>query len=431
MDSPSLPSTSTDPAVPSVHLDLSEIQSGHNVLVKQPNGDVRSIKIDRDSTVAVGRLGSFHANELIGQPYGFSYEMIEKKLKILPVRTLDEVEDTDATNELINDGGFVQPLTIDEIHALKQAGVHASEIIKKQIEQHANYSLKTEYSKDKYRKRKEAKYSKSFTTIEPTIHNVCDYWFNKDQNRIRDIRPDTLSQMLTMGNIQPGGRYLVVDDASGLVVAAILQRLEGSGTLIAICDTDSPPAYPVVANMNFPPAMVQLVLKTLNWATSEQSYIPIHAPSDVTEDEIRSDRQKARLKKRKFVHDILENTREELFSGEFEALIVASQYEPSGIVDRLAPYLAGSASIVVQSPHAQPVIDLQNKLRNTPGFLGASLTEGWLRRYQVLPGRTHPTMNTPGSGGYILHVIKVYDDPSANSVIIPRSQKAKVDCGEV
>ena len=35
-------------------------------------------------------------------------------------------DDTDATNELINDGEFVQPLTIDDIQALKQSGVHAS-----------------------------------------------------------------------------------------------------------------------------------------------------------------------------------------------------------------------------------------------------------------------------------------------------------------
>ena len=35
-------------------------------------------------------------------------------------------EDTDATNELINDGEFVQPLTVDDIQALKQSGVHAS-----------------------------------------------------------------------------------------------------------------------------------------------------------------------------------------------------------------------------------------------------------------------------------------------------------------
>ena len=81
---------------------------------------------------------------------------------------------------------------------------------------------------EKYGLKLPSRYSKSFTTIEPTIYNVCDYWFNKDQNRIRDIRTDTLSQMLAMANIQPGGRYLAVDDASGLVVAAILERMGGN-----------------------------------------------------------------------------------------------------------------------------------------------------------------------------------------------------------
>ena len=84
---------------------------------------------------------------------------------------------TEATNELINDDIVVQPLTTAEIEALKQSGVHSSvrtpnfhmdytaaqnptlqEIIQKQIEQHANFTLKTEYSKEKYKKRKEAKY---------------------------------------------------------------------------------------------------------------------------------------------------------------------------------------------------------------------------------------------------------------------------------
>ena len=117
------------------------------------------------------------------------------------------------------------------------------DIIKKQIEQHANYSLKTEYSKEKYKKRKEAKYvtrsqsnemlthffrySKYFTTVEPTLFNVCEYWCNKDQSRIRDLRSDTLSQMLNMANIRPGGRYIAVDDASGLIVSAILERMGG------------------------------------------------------------------------------------------------------------------------------------------------------------------------------------------------------------
>jgi len=137
------------------------IQSGDLVLLRLPKGDIKSVKVDKNTcahstlhfrqrdefeprTVTIGKFGSFYANELIGQPYGLTYEIAEKKLKYLPPQTLEEIgmrdftqdrlfrsqfsvaEDTDATNELINDGEFVQPLTVDEIQALKRSGVHAS-----------------------------------------------------------------------------------------------------------------------------------------------------------------------------------------------------------------------------------------------------------------------------------------------------------------
>lgn len=92
----------------------------------------------------------------------------------------------------------------------------------------------------------------------------------------------------------------------------------------------------------------------------------------------------------------------------FYRLVIASQYDPWSILERLYPYLGGSASIVLHSPQVQILSDLQAKLRDLPGYLGPSLTEGFLRRYQVLPGRTHPMMNTSGTGGFILHAIKVY-----------------------
>lgn len=71
------------------------------------------------------------------------------------------------------------------------------------------------------------RYSKTFSTIEPTLFNVCEYWFNKDQNRLQDLRIDSLSQILNLANIRPGGRYLAVDDVSGMLVAGILERLGG------------------------------------------------------------------------------------------------------------------------------------------------------------------------------------------------------------
>ncbi|KAF7347586.1 tRNA (Adenine(58)-N(1))-methyltransferase non-catalytic subunit TRM6 [Mycena venus] len=410
------------PATPEFNTRTPTIQSGSTILLRLPNGDAKAVKIDKDSTVSLGRLGAFYANGLINEPFGRTYDIVEKKLTLIPPRTLAEVEDTDATNEYINDGEFVQPLTLEEIQALKQSGAHASEIIKMQIEQHANYSLKTEYSKEKYKKRKEAKYSKVFTTIEPTLFNVCEYWFKKDQTRIRDIRVDALSQILNMANIRPGGRYLAVDDASGLIVSGILERMGGMGRLITICNTDSPPAYPVMVNMNFTNETAA-PLSSLNWATADQSHTPVVPPSDVPSDQIKSDRQKSRLNKRKAATDLLNSTREDLFAGEFDALIVASEYEPFSILEKLVPYVAGSGSIVVQSPYGQILSDLHTKLRALPGYLCPSVTEVWLRRYQVLPGRTHPTMNTSGSGGFILHAIKVYNDENANAITSHRRSK--------
>ncbi|KAI0756365.1 Gcd10p-domain-containing protein [Daedaleopsis nitida] len=399
------------------------MQIGDTVLLKIPSGDIRTIKLESNATINLGKFGSFPTGELVGQPFGVAYEIVGKKLKVLPPKPMQEVEDTKATNELINDGQYVQPLTVEEIEALKKSGLHASEIIKKQIEQHANYSLKTEYSKEKYKKRKEMKFSKSFSVIEPTMFNVCEYWFNKDQNRLRDIRPDTLAQMLNLANVRPGGRYLAVDDASGVVVSAILDRLGGKGRLMTICDIDSPPAYPVMVHMNFRKEVVAPVMVSLNWATADEEYTPIIASSEPPSGKFKSDGQRTRLNKRKVTSDVLMQTRDELFSGEFDGLVIASQYDPFSIIDKLYPYLGGSASIVVHSPHVQVVTNLQNQLRDLSGYLGPAVTEGFLRRYQVLPGRTHPMMNASGSGGFILHVIKIYDDPTASSVMVHRHRK--------
>lgn len=298
----------------------------------------------------------------------------------------------------------------------------ASEIIKRQIEQHANYSLKTEYSKEKYKKRKEAKYSKTFTTIEPTLFNVCEYWFKKDQSRLRDIRCDTLSQMLHLASVRPGGRYIVVDDASGILVAGVLDRLSGDGRVISICDVESSPAYPVLTQLNLKKEALSTVLSSLNWATADEEYIPMLAASG-TSREVKSERQKVRASKRKAAGDSLVSVREELFDGEFDGLLVASEYDPLSIVEKLSPYLAGSASIVVQSPNIQVLADLQSQMRQIPHYLAPAVTEVWLRRYQVLPGRTHPFMNMSGSGGFLLHAIKIYDDPLAVSAAGRQRQK--------
>ncbi|KAG8968769.1 hypothetical protein FRB90_010797, partial [Tulasnella sp. 427] len=137
------------------------IKSGDSVLLRLPSGDYRNLKVyDKPGRITLGKFGSFLQNQLVGHPYGLSYDILaEGKISVRKAETMTELEDTSATNELINDGNFVQPLTYEEIETLKKTpGVHSSEIIKMQIAQNANYELKSEYSKEKYKKRKEAKF---------------------------------------------------------------------------------------------------------------------------------------------------------------------------------------------------------------------------------------------------------------------------------
>ena len=87
------------------------IQVGHTVLLKIPSGDVRTIKVEANayaasqapmlvvvrltslvcSTINLNRFGSFPSSELLGQPFGLSYEIVGKTLKVLPPRPMQEV----------------------------------------------------------------------------------------------------------------------------------------------------------------------------------------------------------------------------------------------------------------------------------------------------------------------------------------------------
>lgn len=76
--------------------------------------------------------------------------------------------------------------------------------------------------------------------------------------------------------------------------------------------------------------------------------------------------------------------------------------------------------MVAHSPHlqvrvctlelTQPLVEVQARMRASYSFVNVSVTEPWLRRYQVLPARTHPDMSTSASGGYILHAVRTLED---------------------
>ena len=84
------------------------ITLGQTVLFRLPRGDIKSAVLKQNSyevaqiffshrgvdclrAVSLGKAGSFHADELIGDPYGLAYEIVDQKLHKLPPNTIQEL----------------------------------------------------------------------------------------------------------------------------------------------------------------------------------------------------------------------------------------------------------------------------------------------------------------------------------------------------
>lgn len=52
---------------------------------------VRPLSHLSDRSITLGKAGSFFANELVGEPYGLTYEIVDKKLTRIPPKTIQEV----------------------------------------------------------------------------------------------------------------------------------------------------------------------------------------------------------------------------------------------------------------------------------------------------------------------------------------------------
>ena len=53
-------------------------------------------------------------------------------------------------------------------------------------------------------------------------------------------------------------------------------------------------------------------------------------------------------------------------------------------------------------PYKEPLLDAYMMMKEQVSAANVNLSETWLRSYQVLPERTHPTVNMSGDGGYFL-----------------------------
>ncbi|KAJ2547124.1 tRNA (adenine(58)-N(1))-methyltransferase non-catalytic subunit trm6, partial [Coemansia sp. RSA 1836] len=215
--------------------------------------------------------------------------------------------------------------------------------------------------------------------------------------------------ILSLANVYGNARVLAVDDGQGMVIGSLMSRMAEGGQVVGIHDGDVS-NYDAIRYMNFPNSDVRDRLLTLPWSKLYHNVEPF--TEQLVENASVDDKfgRERRLRGHSRLSDTLDNVRR----GEFDALVISTNYSSKSVIERLAPYLGGSRMLVVYDQSKDALLETFAWLLQLPDFLNVRLTESWLREYQVLPSRTHPMMNTSGGGGFILSAIHLAPASSNN-----------------
>ncbi|XP_041469150.1 tRNA (adenine(58)-N(1))-methyltransferase non-catalytic subunit TRM6-like [Lytechinus variegatus] len=237
------------------------IAEGDNVILKKDKTlrVYRALKKEK----AVLEKRHFSLAPVIGHPYGSTWELQGNNL----VQVLEKTTSQDLAQQIDkggadNRGIFAddssQKLDKDDIMDLKGQGKSGQEIIDQLIENSSSFNERTVYSKAKYLKKKRNKHILRFVVLRPCTRLMCEMYFNRAPSKVIQIRIDTMAQLLTAANVQSGMKVMVLEHCHGLLVAAVMERLGGKGTVVHFHSEDGPMNSALQA-FNFPPESKEMI----------------------------------------------------------------------------------------------------------------------------------------------------------------------------
>ncbi|KAF2203428.1 eukaryotic translation initiation factor-like protein 3 [Delitschia confertaspora ATCC 74209] len=253
-----------------------------HIALRLPSGIVKVLEIIPNTNINIGKFGTFPANLLLGRPYYLTFELLDKEegksqteLRVVPASELhaetlasdDAATPVESKEEPTADGGVQfdivgengevimrnnrltvddpsrQTLSMEEIEELKKAGTGSGkEIIAKIMASHMALEEKTKFSLAKYSLRKAKKYLRRFTVLPLDVGTLAEYVLEKEPFKVMELREESLGLIGAWANIHcgdssrvltahdgisqiGGGRWLVVDDTAGLVVASLAEKM--------------------------------------------------------------------------------------------------------------------------------------------------------------------------------------------------------------
>lgn len=235
---------------------------GAYVIIKKQSYS-KVYKVSENGTLTLGK-DQVEMREIIGKPFWSTFEMMPSRnnSRTFTLKLTEQTESWDdlkgdlsgQDNRSIMDDGTSQKLSKEEILRLQETGKTGKEIIGSLIENSKSFATKTEYSQQKYIKKKERKYFRFLTVCRPTVVSLHEVYFRLSHEKIGGLRMDALAQILSYSDVQSDGLHMLYDSGSqGLPAAAMLNRIGAntSGHLINLHPGNMPQTV-IVQAMNFP-----------------------------------------------------------------------------------------------------------------------------------------------------------------------------------
>lgn len=148
-----------------------------------------------------------------------------------------------------------QTLSYEEILTMRDSLTDSKEIIETIIANSKSFNEKTEFSQEKYIKKKEKKYFEFIQIRKPTLRLLTEIFYRQDPEKALGLRIDSLSQLISYSGVSPSaGNILMFESGtSGLVPAAFLNSMgeHGNARLIHLHPGNFPQLQAVYA-LNLP-----------------------------------------------------------------------------------------------------------------------------------------------------------------------------------
>lgn len=417
------------------------ISVDQHALIRLPSDGMKIIELKTDGQINLGRFGTFEVNDIIGYPFGQSFEILEDK--VIPIKSIneqemegdEEVEEGELSRDMltkifsnsaennqniINIGAKIQKLTHEDVDELKRSGAASNIgqlIITKMIEGHEGFDKKTIHSQQKYLKRKQAKFLRRFTIEYLNSSLLAQYFIEKDVSKLLDMSEETLGLIQHYSNIRPGGKYLLVDETGGIIIYLMLERMGFEGEILVIHENEHP-NYSALQFCNIDPQVLEKTVKFINWL---QVLEPNNERIEFEEKSIEELNQMKSTKKAQYYRRLKRASEinyciDQIENGNFDAFISITTLDANSYLPHIIPLVGGSRPITIYSQYKETLLDIQHNLMNDKRVLAPSILETRVRPYQTIPGRIHPLMTMRGFGGYILNGLKVYAQESVQAV---------------